>query len=375
MIMTTRPRLRAWPLASLLAVFGSASADEPEFSAGATLTVQTTTDRRVDSQALGSVDLGLLAPMGPGFWAIHVEGSTTVPDNTKVAALLGEANADAGSALDAEGNGRLQLSELNYTFPFAAGTLSIGLMDTGGFLDTSEIANDETAQFINANLVNNPTIGSPDYTLGMAWVYEGEEGMPSVTLLAARSHGLADDYPSYSSLFDGSVDVNGDGINDNKGVFAGAELGWCLEAANLRLGVWTNTADHPQVSGTPGFKDNAGLYAVADGTAGETLWGVRAGWADHDTSEAVGFLSGAVEFPTQYAAVGLGLAHTWANADLGPGFGDTSVAEVYARFEATEHVQITPSIQWIGNANFDSSNTVHDDSLAVFTVRAQVNFQ
>lgn len=95
--------------------------------------------------------------------------------------MLGEVNGDAGSALNGNGDGRLQISELRYALPVRDfGTLSFGLLDPTAFLDTtshanptagpdfSGIANDETTQFLGNSFVNNPVVEFPDYTLGAA---------------------------------------------------------------------------------------------------------------------------------------------------------------------------------------------------------------
>ncbi|GAB6039396.1 carbohydrate porin [Endothiovibrio diazotrophicus] len=369
---------RLKPLLTALLLTGPAAVPAAEsgasFEGGVTAIFQDASGSRIRHDGTFSVDLVATLPAGRGVWTVYLEGGNAPADDGP-AALLGEANGDAGSALDSSGNGRLQLSELHYALPLGDGTLTAGLMDTSAFLDTNGVANDETAQFLNANLVNNPTIGFPDYTLGVAW--QGTlGGGPGFTLVAARSHGLGDDYASYSSLFDNDIeDVDGDGQPDDKGLFLAGELAWAVGETALQAGLWANTSDHAHLDGSAGTDNNAwGLYGLAEGPIGGHLkWNLRAGWAAPKLSEANAFLSGALEIPTELATVGVGAGRTWVSDDLAGGK-DTSVAELYGRFALTEQFAVTPSVQWIGNSNFDGSGTVHDDDEWVISVRAQLDF-
>ena len=368
------PLLIAGLLAAAPATCVLAADEGVTFEGGVTAVLQDAGNGRVNDDGTFSLDLLFTAPAGPGTWTIYLEGSNAPADDGP-AAILGESNGDAGSDLEADGNGRLQLSELHYAFPLGGGTLTAGLMDTGAFLDGSEVANDETVQFLNANLVNNPTIAFPDYTLGLAWQTELSGGT-ALSLVAARSHGLADDYPSYSSLFDDDIDdVDGDGREDDKGLFLAGELGWAMGENSVRAGLWANTADQAYVDGRAGHDDdNWGLYALAEGPlANDMKWNVRVGWADEELSAGEAFLSAAVEIPTRYATLGVGAGHTWVSDDLAGG-DDTTVAELYARMEVAENVAVTPSLQWISNANFDGSDTAHDDDEWVLSVRVQLDF-
>ncbi|MBA1333320.1 hypothetical protein QQ73_20495, partial [Candidatus Endoriftia persephone str. Guaymas] len=92
--------------------------------------------------------------------------------------------------------------ELHYAISLASGELVAGLIDASSFLDASEVANDETAQFLGAGFVNNPTIEFPDYSLGAVWHYDATVDHPGLTLLLSSSHGLADNDGKYDQLFD-----------------------------------------------------------------------------------------------------------------------------------------------------------------------------
>jgi hypothetical protein len=100
---------------------------------------------------------------------VYLEGNSTL-DASRASSVLVETNADAGTALDPDRRGRVQLSELNYQLHRPAGReLTFGLLDASGYLDRTRITNDENVQFLGASFVNNPTIEFPDYTLGAVY--------------------------------------------------------------------------------------------------------------------------------------------------------------------------------------------------------------
>jgi hypothetical protein len=97
---------------------------------------------------------------------LYVEGNTT-PFHDGVSRRIPEANTDAGTALNRSGEGRIQVSELRLIWPIFQGShVHLGLLDATGFLDVSQIANDENLFFLGGPFVNNPTIEFPDYALG-----------------------------------------------------------------------------------------------------------------------------------------------------------------------------------------------------------------
>ncbi len=57
-----------------------------------------------------------------------------------------------------------------------------------------------------------------------------------------------------------------------------------------------------------------------------------------------------------------------------PGLDDITQAEAYLRFELSEPFQITPSVQWISNTGFDSSDTVLDEDQIIYSLRANYTF-
>lgn len=342
----------------------------PLVEAGLVATFQHAADDRVSDEAAASVDLAILLPAGPGALNIYVEGASS-PGTDGVGAFIPDANGDLGSALDRDDNGRFQVSEFHYGITFGDTALYAGLMDTAGFLDTSDIANDEGAQFINATLVNNPTIEFPDYSIGLALQRGAQEGWPGLTLLLAGSHGLGDnDDRSYNQL----LEMDADG----KGVFAAAEVFWEWGDLVPRFGLWTQTADHDRFDGSSATAENTGAYGVLDGSAGQLRWNLRAGVADARVSEAAWFVGVALEQPLGPAVLGAGLTHTAVSDDLQDSapdtFDDTTQVELHARFDIGRHWQITPSLQFVRNPGFDSTGDAVDEETWVAGLRLSAAF-
>ena len=363
----------------LLMLSPEAGADEPPVrygvvresmlavEGGFTATYQHADATQVDDEFLLSFDLVTTIPSGPGEWIVYVEGSTTPPDDG-VSSVLVEANADAGSALDRDAKGRLQVSALNFSLPLGRDSITIGLLDPTGFLDASEIANDETSQFIATDFVNNPTIEFPDYTLGGAYHHEhrGDSLIPGYTLVLTGSHGLADNPErSYAEL----VDLHEAG----KGAFAAAELYWELPDAILRIGFWGRDDDHEKLHGDTGTEGNYGLYGVADITLGGASCNLRWGLANGAVSAAADFLALAVEYPLLGQTLGVGLSRSGASADLDDGR-DAYHAEVYLGIKLTTVLRLTPSIQYLKNSGLTSPDDGLPDEVWVAGLRATYGF-
>lgn len=338
-----------------------------QVNGGITATAQTINDSRVKNELLASVDLGISVTQGSGEWFMGIEGNTSLRDGG-ISTLLYEANGDAGTAVDRDNNGRFQVSELYYISPLKQGKLQVGLMDVTGILDTSRVANDETTQFLGAGLTYNATIEFPGYTLGLSYQFARSADSPMYTIFIGSSNGLHDNpNRSYSEL----VSISDEG----KGAFAAAEVLLPNSSLATRLGIWMNSADHTVLSGAGGNEVNYGVYGSIDGSLRKTNWNMRLGMANDKVAEAARFLALAAEHPFSRANVGMGLARTWLSSkDVTPNRGDRTQFEAYARFPMSDQMHISPSVQWIRNSGFDSSNTVIPDKATIYSVRMQYQF-
>ncbi len=346
--------------------------DQPniQVEGGFTATYQQASDDRIHDEATGSFDLLASFPNGMGHWSIYIEGNLS-PRENGVSTMLGEANADAGTALDQDAKGRLQVSELHYAMSFDKSHLTLGLIDPSCTLDASDVANDETSQFIGASFVNNPTIAFPDYALGGCFHYKETANRPGLNIVLTSSHGLADNpNASYSEL----VDLDAEG----KGHFAVAELYWTTTISRWHIGIWSNNARHEYLDGSGQTGHNRGAYLSTDHYFGETKLNLRIGAANNEVSAAARFAALALETPLLGQALGIGFAHTNVSDKLktasGSGIDDTQQAEAYIRFAPANNWHITPSIQQIQNSGFDDSAMHYDRDIVIYSLRSSYQF-
>ncbi len=330
---------------------------------GLTFTWQGGDDSRARDELLASFDLSATLPLGSGELVAYFEGNVT-PREQGVSSRFAEANADAGSALDGNGRGRLQLSELHYRLPLASSTFYLGLLDPARFLDASDIANDETRQFISADLVNDPSIALPDYTIGLAWHDNSDPARADMTLFVSSSNGLADNPDaSYREL----LDLGADG----KGLFTAAEFYLPHGDGIWRIGAWLNSAPHARFDAS-GERIASGLYASIDGRFGATHWNLRLGLADPRVVEAARFIGIALSRSVGAAdAWGLGWTHTGLSPHArDAGFGDIEHGEFWWRHGFESQLTLSASLQWLRNSGFETAN----GEVWVTTLRATWSF-
>ena len=351
----------AWP--------GIASASDIAWQAGITAVIQDADDDRVDTELTASMDLLLTKADGRGEWLLYIEASST-PDSNGVSAIYPTANADAGSVLNRDGDGGIQVSEFNYTFGLNGDRrLMVGLINPSAWLDRSDITNDETTHFISGSFKNNTTIEFPDYTLGAIVRWLGSSARPEIVLVVASSDGIAD-LPdrSYQDLLNLS--------SDQRGIFVGADANWLGDRTSLRLGTWLRSDDHAVAGSPDDFERNYGVYGVLGWHVGENAVNLRAGAANDDVSVATRFVAAAYERSMRYGLFGVGVAQTrisnsFRQADLE----DVTSAEAFFRFDiGNTGLQVTPSVQYLENPGFDTSGATFSSSAIVTGVRFNWSF-
>jgi hypothetical protein len=334
--------------------------------AGTTVTLQHASDARSEDELLASLDIVSSIPTANGQWLVYVEGNTS-PRRNGVTVLIPAANTDAGTALDRDDTGRLQVSVLHYMWFLGSDALVVGLINPAGPLDNSDIANDETQQFLGSTLVNNPTIAFPDYTLGMVYFYKPDGNGLDLTFMLSSSHGLADNpNKSYSELTDVS--------DDTKGVFAVTEAVWRQSQHTWRGGLWLQTAANAYLDGSGKTASNYGAYLSADYQLAEYGLNLRLGWANPKVSEAAQFIGAALDRALGKNHAGIGYTYTFVSNDAGADKGDRSQLEAYYRFALAANLSLTPSLQHIRNAGFDNSGTSIDRNVNVISVRTSYTF-
>jgi porin len=361
------------PVAALvvLSAIGIAISDvlasNSSLSGGATILGLDADDDGVEPELSASLDLHIDLAHGAGTLQVYVEGCTT-PRERGVSALVPESNADAGTALNRDGEGRLQISELKYAFSLPGErTLVAGLVDVTAYLDTTRINNDENMQFLGTSFLNNPAIEFPDYTLGVVYHHEPAHRGPALSVALTGSDGLADNPgASYEELFELS--------SDGKGAFLGAEAGWHSRAQRYRLGAWIDTADHPNLDGSPVTADNYGLYTTLDGTRGRHAGNVRVGAANGRIWPAAAFASLTYQLSWTRHVLGLGAARTWSSGDLPGAAAYSTHFEAYLRTSLGRNTFVTPSLQYVRDSAFGVSDSSTDDDLLVYAIRLRAQF-
>lgn len=308
----------------------------------------------------GSYDLELeaeldaLAGLKGALVYAAVEGSWSEGlDASSVGSLFG-VNDDAGGDRSAD------VSDFWYQQSLADDrvVVRIGKLDlTGTFecrgcpvsFDGNRYANDETLQFLNGALVNNPSIPFPDNGLGLMVYVEPVDGW----------------YVS-AGLADAQADARETGFNtafhDEDYFFAIAETGLVGEFAGprgpltgaVRVGLWYDPQPKGRFDGRGADRDDIGAYLSADqlllreGPDDDQGLGVflRLGFADQDLNPVRFFWSTGAQYmgllPGRDADVlGVGMARGRTTDEPGAGF--TSPHETV--LEAYYAVQVAPSRQ------------------------------
>lgn len=346
---------------------------------------------RREGRYTGSYDLEvafdfdtLLGLRGASFF-LHAEGGWSDGIGDSAIGAVMDPNGDA------YGDQVIDLTEAFWEQALFDGRVQfrIGKYDiTGGFdcqgaavaFDANAYANDETGQFLNAALVNNPTIPFPDYGLGASVYVEPVDG-------------------SYVAA--GTVDAQGDhretGFNtafhDEDYWFAIFETGlvdaWTLPWSSrplpgaYRVGFWYDPQDKERfVTGTTkrddvGFYlsfDQALLYENSDDAQGLGAF-FRYGWADRDVSDFTCFWSTGLQYvgaiPCRDEDVlGVGYANGKRGADAGFTASREQVWEFYYNAKITSWLSLTPNLQVIKNPGLQDNVT----DAVVLGLRAQMQF-
>ncbi|MCF7956578.1 MAG: carbohydrate porin [Phycisphaerae bacterium] len=297
-----------------------------------------------------------------------------------------------GVNCDYIGRRSLDLVEVWYQQSFADEELKIrlGKLDiTGGFhcrgcpvsFDGNSYANDETTQFLNGSLVNNPTIPFPDYGLGAIVHWTPVEYW----------------YGSFG-VVDAQADSRETGFNtafhDEDYFFYAAETGVTphLHCANgilpgaYRVGLWYDPQPEAPVDGAKERRDDVGGYLSCDQmlskeiAAPEDRQGLgaffRYGYANSERNEMTGFFSGGLQYQglldgRDDDVTAVGFSHGTFSSKATDFTQDyESVLEVYYNAQLTDSINLTPSLQYVANPGGVSGVS---DAL-VFAVRAQMSF-
>ncbi len=294
---------------------------------------------------------------------------------------------------DASGSRTMDVTQLWYEHAFFDETLTIraGKLDMGGTFecrgcpvafDGNLFANDQTAQFLNGGLVNNPTVPLPDEGLGVIFYYN-----PSDMWYAAFG------------LIDAQSDRRETGIKttfrDEDYFLYMFETGCTpqFESANgplqgaYRVGLWVDGQDKDRFSTGKKYRDDMGMYiscdqmvckesADADDTQGLGVFG-RFGYASSDRNAIANFWSLGCQYQglldgRDDDVLGVGIAQgiysdrSGENVDAN----DETAYEIYYNVAINDTLNISPSLQYIENPGGTNANR----DAVVLALRAQLSF-
>jgi len=312
------------------------------------------------------LDLEALAGLGGGSIYGSAEGSwRDGVDPVSVGTFSG-----AGVNADAGGKREIDVTQLYYEQALFDGALKIRLGKlglTGGFecrgcpvtFDGNSFANDETNQFLNDALVNNPTIPFPENGLGAvvylqpaAWWYVGAgvgDAQADVRETGFRTAFHDEDYFFY--IFETGVAPE---IPSGKGALPGA----------YRVGLWYDP--QPKTSFTSGRtkRDDTGFYlsfdqvALRENDAEDDTQGLgifwRYGLCSDRVNPAKSFFSGGARYQGLIPArdddvLGIGVAHSRTSNGAGLTASSETAVEAYYNAQVAGWLNVTPSIQYVEN--------------------------
>lgn len=313
------------------------------FGAGITMVAQGTDgpDTATDGTTY-SVDIALETEVADGGTAfVYLIGAQgTSADVGSAAGVNGD---DESGDISEGGFSDTRVAEAWVQFPFAdLGAITVGKIDPTGIYDGNELANDETAQFLNDNFVNNMAIAFPGYVAGVSVDLEPVE-MVTFHLGAFEA---ADDFDgSFDSAFlIGEADLEGN-LMDREG--------------HARLIYWAT----PSASND----DNKGFalsldQAVADAVSLFARWGQQEDTQPFDNAISLG---GRLNVGDDGEA-GLAFATLTATA---AGADDESTVEAYYKHALTDNLALTADLQFVQTPGFDPNA----DDATVFGLRAQAD--
>jgi len=279
---------------------------------------------------------------------------------------------------DAGGNRAVDVTEFWYEQALFGCMLRfrVGKIDlTGGFecrgcpvaFDGNSYANDETAQFLNAALVNNPTIPFPDNGLGLVAYFQ-----PTDWFYVAA--GVADEQADAREMGFATAVVP---------EFPGPKKPL---VGTYRLGMWYDPQPKERLGGSGSMCDDVGFYASfdqavycenddEDDSQGLGVF-LRFGHADARLNEARMFWSVGLQYQGPIPSrdddvLGFGYAYGRLSPDAGFTTATESVFELYYNAQVTRWLSVTPDIQIVVNPGGDTE--LHD-SAVVLGCRVQMAF-
>jgi len=230
-----------------------------------------------------------------------------------------------------------------------------------GSFDGNAFANDETAQFLNGSLVNNPTIPFPDPGLGAVLHYTGAEEWWYLSMAVADANSdvrVAFQGPSHAfAMFELGFLPQ---FHSRKGILQGA----------YRFGTWYDPQPKERWDGHGTRRGDVGFYLSfdqmiwkencdEDDSQGVGLFG-RYGFANSEVNEVHDFWSVGVQWQGLIGGrdddvLGIGVGQGRLSQAAGFTLPHETVLELYYSAKITPWFSLDPSIQVIANPGGDQT--------------------
>ncbi len=297
-----------------------------------------------------------------------------------------------GVNADAAGRRAFDLTELWYQQNLGSGLqIRLGKLDiTGGFecrgcpvsFDGSSFANDETAQFLNSALVNNPTIPFPDKGLAVVLHYSPNDyWYISAAAADAQADARQTGFDTAFHKEDHFFYIIETGIAPQLGCEAKP-----LQGA-YRVGLWYDPQPKANSDISKTSTDDIGFYTSFDqmltkeNDITEDSQGLgaffRYGWAKAERNDLSNFFSFGFQYQGLFEnrdndVLGIGFAHGSFSDLAKTTYTDDyeAVVGMYYNAKIADWLNLTPSVQYIANPG--GSQAVSD--AVVWGLRAQISF-
>jgi len=274
------------------------------------------------------------------------------------------------------GNRGLDIVEVFYEGPLFSDnlTMAIGKLDFTGIFDASEYADDECCQFLNASLVDDPSIPFPAQGLGVVLNWS-----------------ITDSWYLMGGVGDAQADARETGfrtaLHKEDYFFYALETGITAGNGTYRVGLWNDPQPKTNSNGSKNYRDDVGVYTSCDWLVYEEDPGIedgqglgvfaRYGYAPSRKNDVTNFFSAGLQYQGMFDGrdddvFGMAYAHgVFANSASSTYPEDyESVFEAYYNAQVTPWFVFGPSIQYVANPG--GSNTAKDAVLV--GLRAQMTF-
>lgn len=296
-----------------------------------------------DLFSTGSADLFLIAK--PALYTtlfadLEVNGSFS-PDN-----IIPNLSVLNGDVTRLDENSEINMRELWLESQFFKQRLSLtaGHIDLTNYFDLNLIANDETAQFITDALINNPLLEVPDNGAGVVAVFDTKKDFKFRLGFQRNSPDQRSIGEKIYSIFEVNYLA--------RPIF--------LQEGNYRF--WLHSKGKLN-------RENVGFGLSLD----QRLSASIGSFLRYGNSRTKGeskdnqVFSGGFEFRTPYTLYprdvwGIGIHYIDDQSE-----GNESLAELYYSFYLTEHIRVSPHIQWLWNSE-------NNHNLLLPGLRVQVDF-